>query len=58
MGHGWKITDKEVDEKRKCPCGKGFIVTYKIYEECDYPPFERESTESVNECQFCKKNRY
>lgn len=56
MGHGWKITYKDVIEKKECSCGKGFIVTYKIYEECDYPPFERESTETVNECQFCKKN--
>ena len=50
MGHGWKeVSNREVSRK-KCKCGQGEIITYKLVEESDYPPFERDSQQREFTC--------
>lgn len=43
MGMGWKDVDYTYeDNKRKCQCGKGYIIQIKyVYAESEMPPFER-----------------
>lgn len=55
MGHGWQDKSSYVD-KRKCNCGKGFIYTKVIVQESDYPPFEREERDFLDEWSDCPDN--
>lgn len=41
MGMGWKVRHI-FDSERSCKCGKGKVVVYKLEEESEYPPFERD----------------
>lgn len=55
MGMGWK-TRRYLESSRKCKCGKGSVKVYKLEEESDYPPFERdggyeEELDCPNKCE-------
>lgn len=57
MGHGWEITSRTIDSERPCKCGAGTVITYKLEEESDFPPFERDGgfkneLKCPNRCEY------
>lgn len=50
MGMGWKTTGRSISSNAPCKCGSGEIIHYDTTEESDYPPFEREGTDTEYTC--------